>query len=264
MAMYRVFLDGSCFDGEDRLLTLGAVIGPDEIWPEFRKTWRSLLGQFELTSFHSADAIAGRGAFVGWKTSEVHGLFNEIGNLFQKFGTSGFCVKSCTVNLVDHEKAKATLFGLKDPEAICIDVCCGSSVQVNESLMQSQTQIALSFCFDRNERFLRFFDSAWRKRRKKLDKGGWPQQVKEIYPASAEQETVLQAADFVAWNMNAFHRKNEHGLLHAFELHFLGPHWHYDYETICTEYSKGRIKWNEEHIRIQQPSRRFSRYRPKN
>jgi Protein of unknown function (DUF3800) len=247
VSMFRVFLDGSRYEQEPRTLCLGCVVAPDTVWSDFNSKWIATLETFELKSFHMTDAMAGRGAFERWKKDRVDDLLKALTNVITSFFDRDLRVKTCLIDMAAYEKAQKELPKLKDPEAICIDFCCGTPIQLGESSTLTETQPDLFFCFDQNENFMKFFDSAWRKRRKKKYKGGWPQQVKEVRKASSSVEPGLQAADLIAWSTNAASRGIERAYVHAFLNILMGMRLHFDYERIHEEYARGRIQWRDKH-----------------
>lgn len=243
--MIKAYFDGSRYDGPGiKLLSLGGVVASESVWSDFNQKWCIELKKYGLTSFHMTDAMARRGNFHGWERENIDNLLRTLTNIVFGFFERHLRVKSCTINLDDHQKAKALVPRLKEPEAICVDFCCGTPVPPEEDAPPNQLYSDIVYYFDQNERFLKFIDRAWRRRRRRR-RGGWPQQVQRITKASTGEEPGLQAADLIAWSTNATYREVERAYPYFWLNVFMGIHAFFDYEQILQEVAKGRLIWAE-------------------
>lgn len=243
--MIKAYFDGSRYDGPGiKLLSLGGVVASESVWSDFNQKWRTELQKYGLTIFHMKDAMGRRGEFYGWERQNIENLLKTLTNILFGFFERHLLVKSCTINLDDHQKAKALIPNLKEPEAICVDFCCGTPVSLEEDVPPHRPYSDIVYCFDQNERFLRFIDRAWRLRRKRR-RGGWPQQVQKILQASTVEEPGLQAADLIAWSTNATYREVKRAYPYFLLNVFMGMHAFFDYDRILQEVAKGRLTWAE-------------------
>jgi hypothetical protein len=246
--MIKAYFDGSRYDGRGiKLLCLGGVVASETVWPDFNQKWRVTLQTYGLTSFHMTDAMAHRGDFDGWETVKIDDLLKALTNIVGGFFDRHLRVKSCVVNLDDYQKANTDVPRLKNPEAICVDFCCGTPVPPEEATPVDQQHSDIIFCFDKNESFLKFIDQAWRRRRKRR-RGGWPEQVRNVLKASSTQEPGLQAADLIAWSTNAVYRGVERAYPYVWLNVLMGMHAYFDYGQILEEVKKGRLVWNRNFV----------------
>jgi len=119
-----------------------------------------------------------------------------------KFNGPDFLVKSCTVDLLGYNKAKEENEKLRTKEAICVNFCCGSGLLLDNERPGAEIQ-EVKFYFDFGEKFKDRIERVWRRFRKRREHPHWVDQIKSIEPASAKDVSALQAADVVAWIVNA-------------------------------------------------------------
>jgi hypothetical protein len=108
---------------------------------------------------------------------------------------------SCTIVFDAYDKAKAEVFTLRVPEALCVNYCVGRLSLTAEQLAD---QHPILLYFDRKETFLRTIYPVWCIARKK--KSGWPMQVGNII-AVDNSYYPIQAADLLAWIVNRVRRR---------------------------------------------------------
>jgi hypothetical protein len=252
----RGYFDGSIYYSPTiKLLCLGGVIGPATVMDEFSKRWRATLNEHGVETFHMSDVMAGRGNFDGWHRKRTDELLKALANVFGNFYQRHLRVKSCIIDLDAYDRAKTLFATLKNPEAICVDFCCGSAVPPDESVQADQQYSSIIFCFDQNEEFLKFIYSAWQRRRK-AHRGGWPEQVKDIVKGNSAYEPGLQAADLIAWSTNSAYRGIERSYPYAFLNILMGMHKFFDYDNIISGAKDGRLLWRPPALQYWTPFRR--------
>src|ERR1044071_3114641 len=125
--MIRTYLDGSRYDGPGkRILCLGGIVAAESVLADFNEKWRSALENYGLLAFHMTDAMGRHGDFLGWKDADVDNFVKVLVNVILSFFDRHLRVKSCAIDLDEYEKARAEIPKLKQPEAMCIDFCCGT------------------------------------------------------------------------------------------------------------------------------------------
>jgi len=234
-------LDGSRDGQNARFVTLGGIIASEIIWSKFDLKWNAALPE-EVGCFHMADAMAQppQKAFRGWPEKKIQESITRLLNVLGEFNDEPMFIKSCTVDLKAHAAVRHELRPqqkiFKPPESMCVDYCLGSAWPIDP--VEPDARLMIEIYFDRNEPFLNKIDSVWRRARKKKT-AGWPRQIKQIVQVS-KAFPAIQAADMIAWLMNAKYCGNQREQGMSFMLHLLGPyHAFFDYDLIKERYSNG-------------------------
>ena len=239
--MLKAYFDKSADEREQYFLTLGGIVASGLLWDEFQKQWLAILEEYGIDFFHMAPAMAnppGR-PFKGRNTEEMRALAKRLLNLMGQFKGPEFLIKSCTINLLDYERAKRENPKLRTKEAICVNFCCGSGLPLDAERPDAEHQ-EVELYFDVGEKFKDRIDRVWQRLKKRKNHPGWVDQIFSIGTVSSEDVSGLQAADIVAWTVRGHYCGHEHASAFYLFLTVMGGlHGFYDYERIKTEYANG-------------------------
>jgi hypothetical protein len=237
----KAYFDG-CSDGkQERFLTLGGIVASAKAWTDFEAEWQAVLlsKEYNVDWFHMTAAMAKppQDQFRGWCCEEAHRLVKELLNIIGKFrGSPEFLVKSCTVDLAAYNNLKNTEgTALRTKEEICVNVCCGSALPSDPDSKPGELQ-KLELYFDVKEKFKDRIERVWSRHIKRRVHPTWVDQIVSIAPVRQMETPALQAADTVAWAVNAFYCGDERARAYFFMMRIGQLHEFYDHERIKKEF----------------------------
>ncbi|TMA84398.1 MAG: DUF3800 domain-containing protein [Deltaproteobacteria bacterium] len=241
------YYDGSGKSNDSEFLTLTGVIASESVWERFDKSWRAILEKYQVSDFHTSEAMSLSGRFSGgngWSRPKVFELMKDLWNVIGKYRwTDNFSLnsnlygRSCTVIMQDYHRAKSANPKLREPEAICTRYCFnGLPVDLDSNLEHPE----IFLVFDRGEPFLKTLYRNWIKGRNRPN-AGWPKQIKGIEFGSASNLCPLQAADLIAWTMGKHHKTQPDGYPEALGANVMIAHhiMTYDYESLTKDFPNG-------------------------
>lgn len=236
----HVYLDGSG-KADSRAVTLTGVAAPQALWAEFQSKWIQALDKSGVPDrdLHMADLMASQGSFSGWDEPRKRSLVCDLWNVIGSFRGTSLRAYSCTVLTSDYKRAKAVFPTLRPLAAICVNYCVGG-LHITPEEKGTEDRCVLLY-FDRNEPYMHTINRVWLRHRKHAV---FMRQILDIIITDRTTSFQVQAADFLAWNVNRYHCETEKqpwrviGPIIAIE-HFTAV---YDYERISSEY--GHDVWN--------------------
>jgi hypothetical protein len=214
----------SYFDGSGSLkppakrpsITLSGYVANDDAWAMFELDWLRVLASNSPAPkyLHMQEAMALRGEFAkkkGWTRNDVKNLVHRLlSAVYEGSYRNNIYGVSCTIYMDDYDRAVSEGFKLSDPHRICSHICAGTAsnqqaiVQENLPVNQLVKIESIDFFFDKNEKFLRHFYSAWMEKRKTKDAEdylAW-QLINCVAPIEMRKNPPLQFADMYAWARN--------------------------------------------------------------
>ena len=243
--MLRGFYDASGKSNDSEFVTLTGVFASESVWERFEKSWREILDKYQISDFHTSEAMSLSGRFSpenGWSRTKVHELTKDLWRVIGRYrwtddNPSNLYARSCTLIMADYHRGKSANPKLREPEAICTRFCFnGLPIDFDSNLEHPE----VSLVFDRGEPFLNTLYRNWVKGRN-LPNAGWPKQIKGIEFGSATDLCPLQLADFLAWIMGKHHRMQPDGYPEVVATVIAIAHhmMTYDYESIVRDFPNG-------------------------
>ncbi len=206
----KAYCDGSgkSDDRNSRYLSLAGFIAGPEAWDAFERRWGEVLARHGCEYLHMKDANALRGNFSTWTHERVNRLLSNLkdsclsAKAVNDYGT--FVCAHCTVKLADYYSVAATypqLLGIK-PEQFCgtLVVNVAASMLPDNASRPFGKDGTVELFFDKTESFMKHVDRDWRLNRKSRH-ASW-NMVSSVRPSDSKTVYGIQAADFLAWNVN--------------------------------------------------------------
>ena len=208
----KAYCDGSgkSDDRNSVYLTLASFIAEPDAWDVFERRWGEALARHRCEYLHMKDAKALRGNFSTWTHERVNHLLLDLkdsclsAEAVKDYGM--FVCAHCTVNLADYHSVAETYPQLLDikPEQFCgtLVVNVAASMLPNNASRPFGKDGAVELYFDKSESFMKHVDRDWRLNRK----GRHPSwnMVSSVRPSDSKSVYGIQAADFLAWNVNRY------------------------------------------------------------
>jgi hypothetical protein len=231
----RGYFDGSGSNEiPHRAITLAGLSAAEKVWPQFERAWGLALDDLGLKIWHTADLRYYMTDAAFFRATD------KLGAVIAEFREAPMVSYRATVLLDDYRRAKAEFPSLMPPEALCVDGCIGNLVFPTDDDMPA------ILYFDRDEKFRRQIEHAWRQRRKMFDRD-WSRQIEDILSTDSSRRGI-QAADLLAWFGNTYEaarRRSEWApmgdmAMHSLYLFFVAyPRYMlYGYDEIVAAYQR--------------------------
>ncbi len=218
--MLRAYYDASGTHEGSEALTLAGMVASESVWDRFEEQWGAVLGEYQISQFHTKDAMACRGQFAqknNWDRQRTEKLIWELWKVIGAFRAvknspdSNLTATSCTIVMKDYVKAKIDNPALRKPEAICVQFCATRMPADLDAMSDFPEYPEVALVFDQNESFLHTIYRVWQDYKSRAH-AGWPRQMnimtnkREINLMGKSYIYPLQAADLLAWTMNHNYR----------------------------------------------------------
>jgi hypothetical protein len=204
----KAFYDGSgkAHDPGCRFLNLGALAGTDAGWSGFKARWLEILMKHNAPLsdrgapyFHSKEAMHNKGGYSAWNTDRVMALVNDLFKVIGDRDRMDVVAISSSIQLNDYKAVKAKIPNLKQPEAISLDWCFGTT------LRHPARDSGIELYFDRKENFYPILRKLW-KHQGKPGAVWWASYVVGIEEVNDMRDwPEIQAADLLAWLANRYY-----------------------------------------------------------
>ncbi len=139
-------------------LTLASYFATEQSWDRLESQWPLTLKNYDALYFHAREAMSLRASYKGWGLERVTRLVSDLFNILGQMDRDDFFGTSCTVDLEQYHKAKATIPRLRSPEEICLDFCMGTVFR------HPKRDCGIELLFDRGEQFQRVMQRLWQRR----------------------------------------------------------------------------------------------------
>jgi len=203
------YLDGgNQSTGDYKTLTLAAVAGTDFQWHHFDDRWISNLAKHDAPFVHATDVVALEDEFSDWSKLRAHALLTDASDIIVEYMPRpreqwfhGILPITVTIHLADFRRALEVKRGLKTPEMVATSECVGLCLRWGKEWLRRDR---FQFVFDRNERFYGHAKDRWQNKKSRRDDQIW-KDVINMKESDMRSVPGLQAADLIAWSINAKH-----------------------------------------------------------
>ena len=195
------------FDGSgngDPYITLGGIVGTDEVWAEFDQRWDAILhARFPSAEYlHMREAAHTAKEFdrkKGWTDELVEALLVDLLKYLKSLDGDKIASFSCTVDLQGHSELMAEGVDVPLVERICTFECCEMAWMWHVDKYPGVVA-GTNFYFDIGEPYQASFERQWADHKESSDPF-WSL-IQTVAAVKMWCTPGLQAADLTAWAVN--------------------------------------------------------------